>query len=139
MPMTDPFHFQPPNDITKPRYEAIYDAHKACSRGVSGICDLMVLAGAKKPADHERIGSLCKAFADVIQTQCPTDAADTKRAIASVRMGRMWANRGVATSDSPTWMRCFDKSTDHLTEAKFWACSAVALALPDELPKLEAK
>ncbi len=118
--MRDPFHYIPPSPTTAPKYAAIRDATNAADEAIAGALFDFDVSKADKAACFDTICAAAKSLHDVIEATCPP-SADTTTAIRSVRLARMRANESVTSVIELDWRSL-------LTDARMWACAAVALA-----------
>lgn len=116
--MKDPFHYIPPTPTTAPKYAAIRTG-ESNARDRIGIA-LNPANNFDRQAKFDHICEACREFADLIESTCP-QSADTTTAIRSVRLVRMRANESVTSVVELDWRTL-------LTDARMWACAAVALA-----------
>ena len=139
--MIDPFVYQPPNEITAPRYAAIRAAEAAARTAIQqqiggswqGEAWTDHAGHYDAHAAYTAINDACRSFYVVIQEHAPP-GADRAAAERCVRLARMAANEAVTTTPTAELVELRRQCVDNLRAARWQACAAVAIIVPPVAP-----
>lgn len=120
--LAEQFTYHPPTDETAPKYAAIREAADRCIEVIAGNAE----------HSYDVINTVTRAFAEAIMEHAPR-CADRTAAIRNVRLARMVANEVASYVQQGRRMpdviqdAMADKFSLTILEARWWACSAIAL------------
>jgi len=130
------FTFHSPTEETTPKYAALREAEYAAADLCAWLATCIEDRTIPGPTFHDRVNTGCRAFAEVIDANCP-DSADKSATIRCVRLARNALNEagaamiayseGRAPLPSTEWLeRLNGIARDQLLLARWQACSAIA-------------
>lgn len=130
------FGYQPPNDITTPKYKAVGEARDRFEAALEGILsDLQ--AGGHTPAGfvalHDRVSAAALDYATAINDVSPTGEHVMRlplQAIDAVTLARMWANKAIRAPEGPVRGRLVSLAKTESEKAQLLANAGIALDAP---------
>jgi hypothetical protein len=125
--------YQPPNDDTQPRYDAVRDAEHACDARFAIVLAAYISEDSTRRAAFASIADAVDAFHDTIEGTAPP-GADKDAAVRCLILARGFAAEAVATGSTwgdeiGSWCRM------QLLAARLQADRSIALADPSQLPE----
>jgi hypothetical protein len=125
--------YQPPNEHTQPRYDAVRRAEVVCTVRLGNALAVAIHEDSTRRAAFALIADAVDAYHGVIKATAPP-SADKDAAVRCLILARGFANDAVVTSatwgdEIGSWCRM------QLLAARLQADRAIALADPSQLPE----
>lgn len=133
------FGYQPPNDVTTPKYRAVGEARDRFEVSIAQIVadraggDNSMLSEGQMVALHARVSMAALDYAQAINAVAPTSDHVVRLslgAIDSVTLARMWLNKALRASDAGARGRLVALAKTESEKAQLLANAGIALDQP---------